>query len=276
MEVEEVESKEKNRIQKVLTKNDIRKLSLRTVLLQSSFNYERMQAGGWTLAQLPALKKIYHDDKEGLSRAMQDNLQFINTSPPLVSFLTGLLISLEEAKEDRTTIKGIKNSLFGPMAGIGDAFFWFTLLPITSGISASLAEEGSILGPILFFLVFATLLLLKIPLGNIGYTLGTKALDKIRENSAIIAKTSTILGITVIGGLIANYVSITLLPTFAINEENIISLQEDFLDSIFPNLLPLGFTLLLYWLLKKKNISPILLILITFIMAILFSLLGIL
>lgn len=271
-----MESKEKNRIQKVLTKNDIRKLSLRTVLLQSSFNYERMQAGGWTLAQLPALKKIYHDDKEGLSRAMQDNLQFINTSPPLVSFLTGLLISLEEAKEDRTTIKGIKNSLFGPMAGIGDAFFWFTLLPITSGISASLAEEGSILGPILFFLVFATLLLLKIPLGNIGYTLGTKALGKIRENSAIIAKTSTILGITVIGGLIANYVSIMLLPTFAINEENIISLQEDFLDSIFPNLLPLGFTLLLYWLLKKKNISPILLILITFIMAILFSLLGIL
>jgi len=105
------------------------------VLLQASFNYQRMQAGGWLYSQLPFLKKIYKDDKKGLSESMKDNMEFINTSPPLVSMLMGLLLSLEENKEKRSTIKGLKLALFGPMAGIGDAIFWFTLLPVVAGIS---------------------------------------------------------------------------------------------------------------------------------------------
>lgn len=278
MEVKKMESNmnENKESKRVLTKKDIRNLSLRTIFLQASFNYERMQAGGWLLAQLPALKKIYKNDKAGLSAAMKDNLEFINTSPPLVSFLYGLLISLEESKEDRQTIKGLKVALFGPLAGIGDALFWFTLLPITAGISASFAQEGSIIGPIFFFLVFATLLVMKIPLGYMGYNLGVKAIGIIRDNSVVIAKTTTILGITVIGGLIASYVKLSVIPTFSINKENSISLQKDFFDNVFPNILPLGFTLFLYWLIKKKNVNPVVLILGTFMMAILFSFLGIL
>ena len=38
----------------------------RSYLLQSSFNYERMQAGGWTYSLIPGLKKI-HRDKEDLA-----------------------------------------------------------------------------------------------------------------------------------------------------------------------------------------------------------------
>ena len=151
---------------KVLTKKDITKLGLMSSLLQASFNYERMQSGGFTLAQLFCLKKIYKDDKEGLSAAMNDNLEFINTHPNLVGFLMGLLISLEEAKEDRKTIKGLKLALFAPIAGIGDAIFWFTLLPIVAGISASFAMEGSIIGPIIFFAVYLTVFVLRI----VGHT----------------------------------------------------------------------------------------------------------
>lgn len=82
-----------------------------------------MQAGGFTWAMLPILKKIYKDDKPGLSAAMKDNLEFINTHPNLVGFLMGLLISMEEKGENRDTIKGLKVALFGPIAGIGDAIF---------------------------------------------------------------------------------------------------------------------------------------------------------
>ena len=107
-----------------LTKKDITKLAFRTVLLQSSFNYERMQAGGWLFAMLPFLKKIHGDDKEKLSQSMTDNLEFINTNCTLVGFLMGLVLSLEENNEDRSLIKGLKVALFGPLAGIGDAIFW--------------------------------------------------------------------------------------------------------------------------------------------------------
>ena len=116
-----------------ISKKDITRLGFRSSLLQASFNYERMQAGGFTWAMLPILKKIYKDDKPGLSAAMKDNLEFINTHPNLVGFLMGLLISMEEKGENRDTIKGLKVALFGPIAGIGDAIFWFTLLPIMAG-----------------------------------------------------------------------------------------------------------------------------------------------
>ena len=261
---------------KVLTKKDITKLGLMSSFLQASFNYERMQAGGFTVAQLPFLKKIYKNDKKAISDAMSDNLEFINTHPNLVGFLMGLLISLEENNEDRSIIKGLKVALFGPLAGIGDAIFWFTLLPIVAGISASFAMEGSVLGPIIFFTVYLIVFILRIAWTHLGYNLGVKAIDKIKHNSKVIGKATTVLGVTVIGGLIASYVKINVLTNIVVNESKTVSLQTDFFDKIFPNILPLGYTLLMYFLIKNKKISPVVLIFSTFIMSILLSFVGIL
>lgn len=261
---------------KVLTKKDITKLGLLSSFLQASFNYERMQAGGFTVAQLPFLRKIYKDDKKGLSEAMNDNLEFINTHPNLVGFLMGLLLSLEEGREDRKLIKGLKVALFGPLAGIGDAIFWFTILPIVAGISASFATQGSILGPIIFFAVYLTIFALRVVWTHMGYNLGVKAIEKIKTSSQIISKAATILGVTVIGGLIASYIHINVLSQIAINAEHTISLQKDFFDRILPNVLPMGYALLLFYLLKKKSVSPVMLIFTTFAVAILLSLIGVL
>ena len=117
---------------KKLTNHDITMLGIRSSFLQASFNYERMQACGFLWSMLPVLKKIHGDDKESLSLAMTDNLEFINTHPNLVGFLMGLMMSLEEGGADHDTIKGLKLALFGPIAGIGDAIFWFTILPIVA------------------------------------------------------------------------------------------------------------------------------------------------
>ena len=241
-----------------ISKKDITRLGFRSSLLQASFNYERMQAGGFTWAMLPILKKIYKDDKPGLSAAMKDNLEFINTHPNLVGFLMGLLISMEEKGENRDTIKGLKVALFGPIAGIGDAIFWFTLLPIMAGICSSFASQGNLLGPILFFAV------------------GVKAIDKVRENSQMIARSATILGITVIGGLIASYVHINVVTSFAIDNTHSVALQQDFFDKVFPNILPMASTLLMYYFLRVKKAHPVLLIGVTFVLSIVCSAFGIL
>ena len=261
---------------KKLTSKDITKLGLRSSLLQGSFNYERMQAGGWLLAQLPALEKIYADDKEGLSAAMTDNLEFINSHPNLVGFLMGLLISLEENKEDRDLIKGLKLALFGPIAGIGDAIFWFTLLPIIAGISCSFASQGNILGPIIFVSCYFVIWCLRITWTHLGYRLGTKSFDMLQENSDIIANAATILGITVIGALIASYVKLSLLPVITVAGGIEVSVQTAFLDTIFPKILPLGYTLLMFYFLKKKQISPVVLIMGTIALAIVCSFIGLL
>ncbi len=259
-----------------LDKKDLRNLAIRSALLQSSFNFERMQAGGWTWAMLPFLNKIYGGNKEKLARAMQDNLEFINTNPTTVGFLMGMVLSLEENQEDRSTINNIKVALFGPLAGIGDALFWFTFLPIIAGISASFASQGSVIGPILFFSAYVCVFLSRLLWTNLGYSLGAKAISKIRENTQAIAKAASVMGVTVIGGLISWYVNISVATTIPITEGHEISLQADFLDKIMPKLLPVAYTFLMYYLLKKKNVKPTTLILVTFIGAIALSYLGIL
>lgn len=256
----------------LFSKHEISMLGLRSNFVQASFSYERMHSPGWTWAQLPYWEKIYKDDPQGLKRVMTDNMEFINSSPPLYPILMGLLLTMEEDQVDPVTIKGLKNALFGPMAGIGDAIFWFTIMPIAGGISASIAKDGNVFGPILFFLIYLFLFWSRIPLAHLGYSLGTKAIDVIQENSRTISHVASILGLTVIGALIASYVKMELTIKIGAGN-NMINLQKDLLDKIFPNILPFAFVFFLYWLLRK-NVSPIWLIVVTFALSIVMAAIG--
>ena len=113
-----------------ITKGDLTSLAIRSSFLQASFNYERMQSCGFTWSMCPLAEKVFGGDKAKMSRFLKDNLEFINTHPNLVGFLMGRMMSLEENDADPSTTKGLKLALFGPIAGIGDAIFWFTILPI--------------------------------------------------------------------------------------------------------------------------------------------------
>ncbi|KRL00938.1 PTS galactosamine transporter subunit IID [Liquorilactobacillus capillatus] len=259
-----------------LSKKDITKLGLLSLFNQSGMNYQRMQADGWTLAMIPSLKKIYGEDKNGLIDALKANLQFINTNNYAAPLLMGLGASLEENNENRSTIDSLRVALFGPIAGIGDAITWFTILPIVAGITASFAQQGSILGPLVFFIVYFAMFLARIPIAHLGYSAGTHAISKIHENSAIVAHAASVLGCTVIGGLIATYVQIDVVTKIHVTASHTISIQKQFFDNIFPNILPLGYTFFLYWLLKKKNVNPVTLIVLTFLLSILLSWMGIL
>lgn len=260
---------------RIFKKKDLNRLAFRTVFLQSCFNYERMQGSGWALSLAPFLQKIYKDDPKGLSAAMKDNMEFMNTNTTTSGFLMGLILSLEEAKEERGLINSLKVALFGPLAGIGDAIFWFTILPIVAGVCSSFAEQGNILGPIIFFIVYVGIFISRIAWTRLGYTLGTSAIDKIKKSSKFLTKAATTLGVTVIGALIATYVKITCVLEIPVADGHAISIQKDFLDKILPNILPLGYTFLMYYFLRKKNVSPTILILSTFAFAILGSILGV-
>lgn len=76
----------------------------------------------------------------------------------------------------------------------------------------------------------------------------------------MIARSATILGITVIGGLIASYVHINVVTSFAIDNTHSVALQQDFFDKVFPNILPMAYTLLMYYFLRVKKAHPVLLI----------------
>ncbi|WP_369903633.1 PTS system mannose/fructose/sorbose family transporter subunit IID [Bacillus manliponensis] len=250
----------------VLNKKDLNKMVWRSLLLQASFNYERMQSAGWLYSILPGLKKI-HKNKHDLSESMKSHMEFFNTHPFLVNIIMGIVLALEEKKQNRNTIRAIRVAMMGPLGGIGDALFWLTLLPICVGIGASLGQDGNPMGALIFLLIFnAVHFALRFGLMHYGYSAGTNAISSLKENTKKIAHAASIVGLTVVGALIASFVKLeSSLVIHAGKAE--IALQKDLLDKVMPNLLPLAYTLLMYYLLKK-GFSPVKLIIITVIIGI--------
>ncbi|WP_440506866.1 PTS system mannose/fructose/sorbose family transporter subunit IID [Serratia nevei] len=157
------------------------------------------------------------------------------------------------------TIRAVKVALMGPLGGIGDALFWLTLLPICAGIGASLALEGSLFGPIVFLLLFNLFHFgLRFGLAHYGYQAGTSALALLKTHTRRISHAASIVGMTVIGALVASYVHLST-PLVMHAGKASVALQTDVLDKLMPNLLPLCFTLLIFFLMKR-GFSPVKLI----------------
>ncbi|WP_294615871.1 PTS system mannose/fructose/sorbose family transporter subunit IID [uncultured Gilliamella sp.] len=256
----------------VLTKGDINRMAFRSLALQASFNYERMQAGGWLYTILPALRKI-HKNKDDLKNSMHMHMEFINVHPFDVTFLSGLALAMEKGKENISTIRAVKVALMGPLGGIGDALFWLTLLPICAGIGASLALEGSLFGPIIFLLMFNLVHFgLRFGLAHYGYRAGTSALPLLKTHTKRISHAASIVGMTVIGALVASYVHLSTPLEINAGKAHIV-LQTEVFDKLMPNLLPLGFTLIVYGLMRR-NVSPVKLIGLTVVIGVLGKLVG--
>ena len=244
-----------------LTRQDINRFAWRSLLLQASFNYERMQASGWLYGLLPALQKIHTNPKD-LSRAMKGHMGFFNTHPFLVTFVMGIVLAMERSKQNVNSIQSTKIAVGAPLGGIGDAMFWLTLLPICGGIGADLALQGSIMGAVVFFLLFNLVHFgLRFGLAHYAYRMGVAAIPLIKANTRKVGHAASIVGMTVIGALVATYVRLgTTLEITA--GDAVVKLQADVLDKLMPAFLPLLYTLAMYGLIRR-GWSPLRLIGIT-------------
>lgn len=254
-----------------LTNRDLNRMAWRSMFLQASFNYERMQAAGWLYSILPGLKKI-HKNKDDLSASMKHNLEFFNTHPFLITFVMGIVLSFEQKKADIQTIRAMRVAAMGPLGGIGDAIFWFTLLPISAGIGANLSLQGSILGPIVFLILFNLVqFALRFGLMHWSYKVGLEGVKTVTKYAKEFTRSATILGIIVVGALIASYVSVPITAEIP-NGESVIVVQEIF-NQIMPCILPLGLTFGLYALVKR-GATPLMNILILIVIGLIGAFIG--
>ena len=221
------------------------------------FSQEHMQTFGYLTSMLPIIEELY-DNKEDQAKALKTYTAFFNTEPQLGTVIVGVTAGLEEARAngaedvDDETINGLRAGLMGPIAGIGDSLFWGTLRPLAGGIACSLALAGNFFAPILFLLLFNIPNILVRYFGvHIGYNSGLKALTKF-EKMGITEKVfqgASIIGLLVIGGMIASMVSVNLGLTIGSGDSAIAI--NDVLDGIMPKMLPLLTTLGIYKLIKK-------------------------
>ena len=238
-----------------LDKKTLNKMVWRSLNLQASFNYERMQAAGWLYCILPGLEKI-HTDKEDLKLAMAHNLEFFNTHPFLVTFVMGIVLSMEQQKADINTIRAVRVAAMGPLGGIGDAIFWFTLVPIAAGICSNMAIQGSFAGPILFLLIFnAVQFAVRFFLMGWSYKLGSAAIGILTANAKEFTRAASMLGVFIVGALTSNYGGTTVALTIANGESPIVI--QSILDGVLPKMIPLALTLMCYFLMKKKGFTPV-------------------
>ena len=242
-----------NSVEKKLTKKDLKQVFVRSIAYNSSFNYERQLNLGWAFSLMPVLRKLYKDDEEQMKAALARHLEFNNITPFICTVLFGITAAMEEQNAndrdfDTESINAVKVGLMGPLSAIGDSIFLGTLRVIAASLGCSLALKGNILGPIIYLLIF------NIPnfasryfLMYKGYELGTSFLDKVEESGIMdkIFKGAGILGLMVIGGMVATNVSVPL--TVAYDDVKIL----DTINGVMPNLLPLCFTGLIFYFLKK-------------------------
>ena len=149
----------------------------------------------------PGLEKV-HTNKNDLAASMYHNLDFINTHPFLVTFVMGIVLSLEQNKLDTQTIRAVRISAASPLGGIGDALFWLTLVPITAGITSNMAIEGNIAAPFIFLLIFnLAQAACRFGLMRWAYKVGTGAIDALTANMQAFTRAASILGVFVVGAL---------------------------------------------------------------------------
>ncbi len=201
-----------------LSKKDRMAVCWRSTFLQGSWNYERMQNGGWAYSMIPALKKLY-TTKEDRAAALKRHLEFFNTHPYLAAPVLGVTLALEEdrangAPVDDVAINGVKVGMMGPLAGVGDPVFWFTARPIIGALGASLAISGNIVGPILFFVLWNVLRIAFLwYTQEFGYRAGSKITDDLSGGLLQkVTRGAAMMGMFVLGALIERWVSIKFTP----------------------------------------------------------------
>ncbi len=238
------------------------------------FSQEHMQTFGYLCAMLPLVEELYEDEDEK-AKAINTYTAFFNTEPQLGTVIVGMTAGLEEARAngaddvDDETINSLRAGLMGPVAGIGDSLVVGTVIPILLGIALGMSTGGSPLGAIFYIIVWNLFAYFGMKFIYFkGYSLGGKAVEFLvgAQGEALRESVSTLGGI-VIGAVAATWVSVkTSLQLFNESGEAYLVLQDK-LDDVFPGLLTAAFIVVCWFLMAKKKMSPIKVMLILVVVA---------
>lgn len=237
---------------------------------------ESMLGMAFGQAMAPVIDDLY-DTKEEKAEALKRHITLFNTEAQVGSICNGIVCGLEEANANGNctpeVIESVKVALIGPTSAIGDSLWVATIIPILLTICLSISQGNastSWLGALIYMLVY--------PLGTcalswwlfkLGYKSGLEGMQSMMASGKLDALTDamTVLGLIVVGALTASFVSCSIPfqivkdvydgTTGEIIPNTVIFNMDNMLNAIFPKILPLGLTLLVYWLYAKKKWSPL-------------------
>lgn len=250
-----------------ITQKDVTKAYLRWHFANEiPHSFERYLSPSLLYAMMPILKKLYKDD-DALKAAYKRQLLFFNTQLSWGGgVITGLMSSMEQerAKEEHENTEvmmqddlmyNTKAGLMGALAGIGDAIDSGTVQYIFIAIAVPWAQQGSALGALFPFVLFA---LYQVILGTFfarqSFKMGRSASGLMQSTGVQTAiETLSVLGLFMMGVLAGNYVKVSSTLKFDISGREFII--QDILDQIVPGILPLAVVMGVYWFYTKKGLK---------------------
>ena len=249
-------------------KKMLRKASFRTLRTNTGGN--KLVGSGRAFAQTmwPALD-LYYKDKERRNKAFERHTgEFFNSHTIGTSLVEGISLAMEkqnaEMPEDQNmdaAISGVKASLMGPLAGIGDSLFQNVVRVVIAGICIGIGSEtGNPLAFFLFLLLNGGInLTLKLLGLRYGFIYGVDFVNKAFSEGLIplITRAGSILGSIMVGALIGQQVKLSTIVKYVLGSGETAKevVIQDILDGIMPGLLPLLLFTLVMWLLQKKKVN---------------------
>jgi PTS system mannose-specific IID component/fructoselysine and glucoselysine-specific PTS system IID component len=180
--------------------------------MQTNWNYERQMNTAYMYGMSHTIDRLYpdEDELEKKKEAYHRHLEFFNITPQCAALTLGISAAMEEEYAadpenfDPSVINSVKVALMGPLSGIGDSLFQGTIRIIAMSIGISLAQQGSILGPILAALIS---IFTSVPftwyMAKLGYTRGQEFVRQMSESNLMekVMFVCSIAGLFVIGGM---------------------------------------------------------------------------
>ncbi len=260
-----------------VTKKDLNRTAARYNFMACNiFNYESQQGPAVAWAMAPVLRKIYKNDEE-YKAALNNHFNYYNSTTVMSSMILGATLAIEEKDgiQAKETVQSLKTSLMGPFAGVGDTLVWVLWPTIIGSISGYMAQQGNPLGAIVWLICNIIFWFVKCKFFKVGYTSGTKLITNLGSKLSAFTEAASIMGLSVVGALIASSINITTALDFKVGEVAL-NLQTDVLDKIMPALLPVILTAVVYKLLGSKKWTATKLILLVIGIALVCSFFGIL
>ncbi len=127
---------------------------VRTLLVQASWNYDRMLGVGTAYASLPLLRGLPEERYKG---AIERATQFFNAHPYMVGFEVGAVARAEHDGLPAEQIRRMRHALVGPLGSMGDRLIWAGALPTAAGVGLTMTALVSPVAGALSFLVLYNL-----------------------------------------------------------------------------------------------------------------------
>ena len=166
-----------------LSQTTLLRVFLRSLALQASWNPQGMQNLGLAYALFPALKELYSDPDE-LMAAVRRHLTFFNTHPYVAAAILGGVLHHEQkisrGEENPDRVLAFKAALMGPLAALGDGFFWLSLKPAVGAFCAALVPFLHAWAAVLFLVLYnAVHFTFRWRMYRIGLALGDRLVEAV-------------------------------------------------------------------------------------------------